>query len=66
MTLLWDTFTGTKATEYGNNNEPICAKVYDEFPNTSAESSDSSMAHFYMGLNICQDEPWLDVSPDKP
>ena len=63
-TLLWDTFKGNKATEYGNKNESVCAKLYENFANVNATSAGSIMEHFYPGLIICQNEPWLAVSPD--
>jgi putative phage-type endonuclease len=63
-TLLWDTFKGNKATEYGNKFESVCAKLYENFANVGAQSAGSLMEHFYPGLIICQNEPWLAVSPD--
>ena len=64
MSLLWDTFKGNKATEYGNQNESVCAKLYEQFMNSKALRDGDTVEYFYPGLIICQKEPWLAVSPD--
>ena len=66
MSLLWDTFKGNAATEYGTKNEPVAAKVYENFSTQLAKREDvaNEMSFYYPGLIICQKHPWLAVSPD--
>jgi putative phage-type endonuclease len=66
MSLLWDTFKGNAATEYGTKNEPVAAKVFETFALSHAkkQNADDDMSFYYPGLIICQKEPWLAVSPD--
>lgn len=64
--LLWDTFKGNAATEYGTKNEPVAAKVFETFSSmhVKGQHPKNEMTHFYPGLIICQKHPWLAVSPD--
>jgi len=66
MSLLWDTFKGNAATEYGTKNESVACKVYETFATQMAHREDrrNEMSFFYPGLIVCQKHPWLAVSPD--
>jgi len=63
MNSLWDTFKGNICTEYGTKNEPVAAKVYENFMKKSLKSTDK-VSFYYPGLIICEKYPWLAVSPD--
>lgn len=70
MQLLWDTFRGNSATEWGTKNESVAAAVYEKFLTNSVKTQSlhhrqyKSASVFYPGLIICQHQPWLAVSPD--
>lgn len=46
MSLLWDTFKGNAATEYGTKNEPVAAKVFETFALARAKNK--------MQIKICR------------
>jgi putative phage-type endonuclease len=64
--LLWGTFKGNMATEYGTKNEPVAVKVYEQFMEKyiAQQNPQDKISFFYPGLIICQKHPWLAVSPD--
>ena len=66
MNLLWDTFKGNKATQYGTDNEPVAAKIYEDFLSKYTQSTqpNDKVSFYYPGLIICKKHPWLAVSPD--
>lgn len=53
--LLWRTFEGNAATEYGTKMEPIAADIYERWSGNIVE---------YPGLVVCKEKPWLGMSPD--
>lgn len=64
---LWNDFKGNLATEYGNKNEEVVAKIYEKFMNKFVKTPATPNAlveSYYPGLIICEKLPWLAVSPD--
>jgi putative phage-type endonuclease len=53
--LLWDTFTGNEATQWGTDHEAIAAVRYENHTNLEVD---------YPGLIINPQRPWLAYSPD--
>lgn len=65
--LLWKSFTGNAATEYGTKNEPVASDVYERFMRKYLDSNGKSDVSFkvsYPGLIICEKHPWIACSPD--
>lgn len=64
--LLWNTFQGNAATEYGTKNEPVAAKVFEDYTRAELQrhNPQHEASYLYPGLIICQKHPWLAVSPD--
>jgi putative phage-type endonuclease len=64
--LLWNTFKGNAATEYGNMNESNAVKIYEQFIKKTIRETihPVDIQFYYPGLIICQEHPWLAVSPD--
>jgi putative phage-type endonuclease len=61
--LLWNTFKGNNATEWGTKYEPVAAQVYENFI-SKYMTKEGKMSFFYPGLIISKQQPWLAVSPD--
>jgi putative phage-type endonuclease len=53
--LLWDTFNGNEATQWGTDHEAIAAVRYENHTNSDVD---------YPGLVINPKRPWLAYSPD--
>lgn len=62
--MLWDTFKGNAATEYGTRNEPVAEQLYTRFQRRRKGLKDSDFFVEHHGLFVPLERPWLGVSPD--
>ena len=65
--LLWNTFKGNQATEWGSRHEPTARQMYVDHMNSLIEKGESEYTAVKVrqtGLFIHENMPWLGASPD--
>lgn len=65
--MLWKTFKGNFATEYGTKNEPVASDVYEKFMRKHLDEGGKKHVNFkvdYPGLIVNFKNPWIACSPD--
>lgn len=62
--MLWNTFKGNMATEYGKNNESNGVNRYIEIQRKTRNLNEADFSVSHRGLIISKQHPWLGVSID--
>jgi len=65
--MLWSTFKGNAACDYGTKYEPVASDIYEKFMRKHLDNQGKCDVHFsvsYPGLIICESNPWIACSPD--